>query len=220
MCLTYRNVANSNLCQEQCSGDAVCAVCNMPAPPNAYASARGCAREGRCMITYRRGLRRCSFNRDGQCDSLYVWDGQRDSHAFCFVCPKENAPHSSPHCRWEQGRVQTEDGLTKYGTCWRSHQKRAGEAALVVHMACQCHLLHTPQYLQDCVKAAYRHGIAHADKPCATAQLLRRLGAGLRPRGGSRGMSVVCCKRRGREQMMQGNANGQALGASRCLNKT
>ena len=28
-------------------------------------------------ITYRRGLRRCSFRQDGRCQSLYTWDEQQ-----------------------------------------------------------------------------------------------------------------------------------------------
>lgn len=37
------------------------------------------------VISYRRGLWRCLFNRIGQCESLDTWDGQQKSHAFLSI---------------------------------------------------------------------------------------------------------------------------------------
>ena len=40
------------------------------------------------LYTYRRGLLRCSFDSDGQCEGLNAWDGQStDSCAFLFYRP-------------------------------------------------------------------------------------------------------------------------------------
>lgn len=39
----------------------------------------------RVRYSYRRGLLRCLFNRFGQCEGLYKWNGNDDSSTLFFV---------------------------------------------------------------------------------------------------------------------------------------
>ena len=45
------------------------------------------------MVIYKRGLRRCSFNYDGQCEGLRMWDEySHDSHAL-FMITRRHSNH-------------------------------------------------------------------------------------------------------------------------------